>query len=782
MRRLSFLFLLVIILVSLTWFRELLAQDLLSLSPEDKQQLMEQYRQRQPKATHGDVYHSPEIYNADTTGQTGMSRPPADTAATSGAIITTSTPHDTTGLTPFSRLQPFGTELFTGVPTTAPPNDISADEDYVLGPGDNVIIFLWGRAEKQFELTVDREGKVFIPRVGSVSAWGQTLAEFETQVRARLQKVYDGAELHVTLGKIRSIRVYVTGEVKRPGAYITSSLTSLFNALYLAGGPNRRGSMRSIALMRNGRKVAEFDLYKFLLEGDNSHDIRLQSGDAVFVPVAGSRVAIRGEIIRPGIYELRKGETALTLLSLAGNATPHAHLSRVMLERISEQAEWEVIDLNLSTDDSSSVDDIELVDGDRLTIYSIFDARTNIVAIAGQVKHAGYYERNEHTRVSDLICQAELQDYDVYYDRANLFRRHHDRRFEVVPVDLNAILSGDSLADLLLQDRDSLYVYSVDDIVWNEQVYIDGSVRQPGRYRYYDSMTVSDLVFLAGSYTREASLLRAEVARTDSLGNVTIMYINLDTEPARKTVLQEGDRLYIRRVPEWQWHRTVALTGEVMYPGEYVLADRGETLYQLLQRAGGFTRNAFPQGMIFERRSISENLERLQISSVLERSTPLVEDSLGNLVRESTFDYELSSMNRVIIDADALLSSGGRDGDLVLEPGDRVHVPPIPSGISVLGAVGANGTIKYVQGKNARYYLERAGDFTPRSDKGGTRLIRANGEVISGGKVMGKKVQLGDVIVVPSKIERDRDWGKTITTVLSATASVLTTVLLIDRL
>ncbi|MBD3403535.1 hypothetical protein GF420_11615 [candidate division GN15 bacterium] len=782
MRKLLLLLLLVIILVSLDWFVRLHAQDLLSLTPQQREQLLREYQSQQgstPRITPDKQsgYHSPTIY--DTVPTPLMPDSMSMYGDTSGLRSGSQELPDQ--LTSFDQLAPFGLELFRGPRESTPPADIAASRDYILGPGDQLIIYLWGRAEQEYNLTIDREGKVFIPKVGSLPAWGKTVEEFERYAAQQFGRVFSDFNLTVSLGRIRSIRIYLTGEVRNPGAYTVSSLTSLFNALYLAGGPTASGSMRAIRLMRSGEPVAEVDLYRFLLHGDNSSDVRLESGDAIFVPVAGDRVAIRGEVRREAIYELRGDETAHDLLELAGGATAEAHLDRVMLERINDAGEWEVIDLALAEDTVESVRvDTSLTDGDRVTVYSIFEAKRNMVAVFGHVKHPGYYERRDSTMVSDLIDRGRLQEYDVYYDRANLFRRHSNWRTEVIPVNLREVIAGDG--DIVLRDRDSLHVYAIDDVTWEKHVYIEGEVARPGEYPLYEDMTIHDLIFLAGSFTRSAATLQAELARFDEQGQVSLRTVSLSRTNASATTLKENDRVYIRRIPEWQLHRTVTLTGEIRFPGEYVLADRSETLYQILNRAGGFTRNAFPIGTVLERQTIGQSLERLRVPTLLERSNPIVVDSLGNVHKEVMFDYQPDAVNRIIIDMETIIASDGRIGDVVLEPGDRVFVPAIPSGISVMGAVGANGTIKFAPGQKVKDYIERAGNFTPQSDKGNTRLIRANGEVYAGGGILGKRVNLGDVIVVPSKIEKESNWLKTFTTAITATTGVLTTVLLIDKL
>ncbi|UCG62471.1 MAG: SLBB domain-containing protein [Candidatus Zixiibacteriota bacterium] len=785
-KRFSLIVLLVIVLVSLNWFTELYAGDMTNMTPEEKAALLKKLSSTGTSEIDQYYWETPEIFAGsdarENSGQAAGIAPP-EQGTESPDEPSASGDNKKSGRIPaFSDLLPFGAELFIGGRGNEVPIDIPSADDYVLGPGDNLVLYLWGRAEKQFNLTIDREGKVFIPQVGEIVGWGLTLEQFTEQAKKALSRVFSDFDLTVSLGKIRSIRVFVAGEVKQPGAYTVSSLTSLFNALYLAGGPNSRGSMRQIKLMRNGRVEAVCDLYDLLLRGENSADVRLQSGDVIFVPVAGSQVAVRGEIKRSAIYELCGGERALDLLELAGKPTAEAYLERVMLERISPANEWEVVDLNLDTEQISETDNISLADGDRMTIYSIFEAKKNIVAVFGHVKHTGYYERNDSTTVSNLIGLAQLQPYDVYFDRADLFRRYPDRRLEVIPVDIGAILSGDSGKDMLLQDRDSLYIYSIDEVEWERYVYIEGEVKRPGRYPLYDGMSAEDLIFLAGSFNRGAYRHQIEIARIDSIGEVSIASVNIGEVSPKTVILNEDDHLYVRQLPEWQLHRAVSINGEVMYPGEYTLSDRYETLYELLTRAGGFTENAFPRGTIVERPTIDDGLTRLGVPRIIEKSAPLREDSLGHITRGNVVDYDVHSMNRLVIDMDRILASGGTEADIVLEPGDKIYVPTIPSGISVIGAVGSNGTIRFVEREPVKYYVKKAGNFTRRADKKETRLVRATGEVLSGRGIMGKRVHLGDVIIVPSKIEKDRNWLKTFTTALTAATGVLTSVYIVSKL
>ncbi|UCD64766.1 MAG: SLBB domain-containing protein [Candidatus Zixiibacteriota bacterium] len=779
-RRLVLILSLVIVLVSLNWFQELLAQDVAGLSQEEKKALLEDFAARPAEDAGKAVYRSPEIFKADERKALSDSNAASVTQPSSPTGLGPESGGD--GMPAFDDLRPFGMELFRGEVENELPIDIPSAEDYVLGPGDNLVIYLWGRVEKQYVLTIDREGKVFVPQVGEMVAWGLTLADFVEAARRQFSKAYSDFDLTVSLGKVRSIRIFIAGEVRRPGAYTVSSLTSLFNALYLAGGPNERGSMRRIKLMRNGQPKTVVDVYNLLLKGDNSADVRLQSGDVIFVPVSGARVAVRGEIKRAALYELQGDERVLDLIALAGSTTAEAHLERVMLERVSPKDEWQVLDLDLSDRQAEAPDNIALLDGDRVTVYSIFQAKKNIVAVFGQVKHTGYYERNDSTHVSNVLRRAQLKPYDVFFERADLFRRYPDRRAEVIPIDLGAVLSGDSRADVLLQDRDSLHVYSIADVQWEKHVYIEGEVNNPGRYPLYDDMAVEDLVFLAGSYKRGAYRQRVEIARLDSVGGVSVFYVDLERVNPRQVRLEEDDHVYVRQIPQWQDEWSVAVEGEVRYPGKYALSGKGETLYQILQRVGGFTDKAFPRGTVVERKSICESLKRQRIRDIIDNTLTITEDSLGRPVKDGMVKFDNRSMDRLIIDMDRILATSGREADVVLEPGDRIHVPAIPSGISVIGAVGSNGTIRYIRNKSVRYYVERAGNFTRQADKKHARLVRATGEVVSGRGTLGETVDLGDVIIVPSRIEKDKNWLKAMTTALGAATGVLTSVYIISKL
>ncbi len=759
---------LIIIIVAASWFSPVHCQEI------DKEDLLREYRERMGKGNIGPdtSYRTAEIYGKQPKYQMpgSDSLHYVDSLADSNIKITEDTA---------SVLEPFGFDLFGAPSELSPPSEVANIDDYLLGPGDNIIIYLWGRVEKEFNLTVDRQGKIFIPRIGDIVVWGMNLKKLEEKLKAELSKAYTDFELSISLGKIRSIRIYMTGEVNKPGAYTVSSLTTLFNALYLAGGPNQRGSMRNIRLVRNNRVETELDLYQFLLKGDSKSDVRMESGDAVFIPVTGDRVAVSGEVKRPAIYELTGSEKVSQLLELAGGPTAEAYLERILLDRISPDGERQIIDVNLSEGYTDS-DDLVLKDGDSLHVFSIYDVHRNVVSVAGMVKHPGQFERTDTTTLKTILDRAELMPENVYMERANLFRRYADRRMEIIPIDLNKVFSAG--LDLNLRDLDSLHVYSIDSLKRKRYVYIDGEVKNPGLYDYYENMTVVDLVFLAGNLNRNAYQLNVEVARTDSVGKVSLIKVDLTSEAGRRMPLYEDDRIFVREIPDWFLHRMVTIEGEVRFPGKYALVSRHETLYDLIERAGGFTVDAFPTGTIFQRKTIGTSLKRQNLPEIISNSQPLVEDSLGNIRKMDMLKFSAEKMNRVIIDMENIIYSGGREGNITLQDGDYIYVPEIPSGVSVMGAVGANGTIKFTYGEKVKYYIHRAGNFTNQADKKGTRLIKADGRVYSGGSTLGKKVELGDAIVVPTEIKRKSNWLETLSTAVSIIGGIATSALIIDRL
>jgi len=782
MKRVLCVLFLVIILVCISWLKTGFAQQLTPEQIKAYEDLLNK-KKSSGTVTESRTYQTPPIFeeNDSVTTDSLNLTPQIQKKKTN---IYDSTVADTISQTKQlvfpqnSRVERFGQNLFNN-PQVNEINTAAAPDDYLLGPGDNIIISLWGRVQQEWNLTVDRQGKIFIPKVGEITAWGMTLGQFENHLNAKLSRVYTGYNQKVTLGKIRTIKVFVYGEVVAPGGYAISALSTLFNALAVAGGPSENGSFRQIKLIR-GDKTSSVDLYDFLVKGDKRCDLPLSSGDVIFVPLVGRQATIRGAIKRPAIYELAGNEKISDLLALAGGPTADAYMGRLMLDRISEKDAREVIDLDFTSIDKP---DSLLVDGDDLSVFSVYQMRQNFVWVNGMVKHPGTFERTDSMRVSNLLERGQLLPNNVYMKRADLYRHHRDGGVEIIALNLEDIVQKKGNDDILLNDLDSLHIYNTNDVERKKYVSIDGLVRNPGRYPLYDNMTVSDLIFIAGNLKESAYMLSAELARIDGYGKIAVFVINLDSASGKiRTPLKENDRLFIRKIPGYEPDRLVMIEGEVYFPGQYSLTDKDETLWSLLNRAGGFTAKAFPAGTVFRRRQIVTNLKLKNIPSVIEASRPLVADSNGVLQPVETFQFRPESMDRIIIDMPKLIASNGAQGDFTLQAGDYIYVPETPSGISIMGEVGANGTIRFEPGKKVKYYIDRAGGLTRRADKRQIRLVEATGRVYSGGNILRKNIGLGDVIIVPSEIKKEKDWLKYITVGTSIITGAVTTAFIIDRM
>ncbi len=762
-----------------------------SFDEEVKEKLYQEYLQKKLKPQEGDIpkYKTPELYE--------QTEPVVEVKRGAEVSVPTPVAHGAPGIPKASpdELQPFGYNMFNVSPSTfAPIAPTSVPPDYTLGPGDNVIVNLWGKVDLELDLTVDREGKVFIPKAGDLTVWGLTLDQFERKLKKKLSTIYSDFEMNVILGKIRSIKVFVFGEVTNPGGYTISSLSTLFNSLYMAGGPNQRGSMRKTKLIRSNKEIATIDLYDFLLKGYNKDDLKLASNDVVYVPVVGALVKIRGEVKRPAIYELKGGERILDLIELAGGSKPTAYLERVMVDRIAGQDERVLLDVNLYDQSALEQENLELKDGDDVSIFSIFDLIEKLVWIDGKVKHPGAFQRNPGMRVWDLIRGGEQLQKDAYLLRADLIRTYPDERKEIIPIDLKKVLAQDSTENILLTDKDSLTVYGYWDVKRRKFVTINGAIKRPGQYELHEDMKLSDLIFSAGNPLRNAYLLRAEIAHLNPGKPADITYINLqdlftDSEdfmvkqnPGVDFSLKEDDQVFIREIPEWSLQKLVTIEGEVMFPGKYALEREKETLHNLLQRAGGLTPKAFAKGVVFLRPSIIRDVERKNVHDVVISTQLLERDSLGNIMPPSVTPFDPGRLNRVLIDLPRILKEKGGESDVVLQEGDHLFIPNIPSEVQVVGSVASSSSIRFVEGKEVKYYIERAGGYTRNSDKNQTRLISADGKVISGGSLRGKKVELGDVIVVPQKIKEDRDWMKFFANTAVILSGVATSIFVIDRL
>ena len=674
----------------------------------------------------------------------------------------------------------FGYNLFArGGTTNEIPQNLALPDDYKLGPGDNLIVNLWGRVEQEYNLTVDRQGAVFIPKIGEVAVWGLTLQQAERRLREKLGTGFTDFQMTLSLGKLKSIQVFVFGEVKFPGSYSVNSLSTMFSALYLAGGPTERGSLRKIKLIRSGVETASIDLYQFLLFGKNVAGVSLQSGDVVFVEIVGKRVKVEGAIKRPAIYEILGTESISDVVQLAGGTLPSAFVEKVRVDRVTSNDAYQVIDLDLK--DSTSTDRAFLVeDGDEVSIESIYDHRQNVVHLDGHFRHPGLYQYQEGLTLAQLFkngCDLEEQ---AYRGRIDILRCENGRDTSLITINPEEILTGTTEVPLHAGDR--LIAYSREDITSARTVSIFGQVTRPGDYSYYQGMKVSDLVFQAGNLMQSAYPLRIELARTMTDGRREVYYASLD-DPTGDVPLSENDKVFVRQIPGWEERDIVTVEGEVQFPGKYVITEETNSLYSLIQRAGGLTDDAFATGTVFTRASIITDLKRRGVDELINRSAEQVEDDSGHVRIDSSSVLRDNNMsNRIVVHIDDLLKSGDERYDIKLKDGDHIYIPSKPAGIQVLGAVPSISTIAFQSGKRADFYVKRAGGFLPNADRKHVQLVRADGTIVSGKSSLSKEVRLGDAIYVPTHVKKERDWLKFLSATASVAASIATTIFVVDRL
>ena len=631
--------------------------------------------------------------------------------------------------------EPFGHSIFRmDAATFDPTSQTSVTPEYPVGPNDELIITVWGQVELTYNLTVDREGSINIPRVGRMFVNGVTLKDLQQSIATRFARSYSGIRedsakattfIDVALVKVKTIKVFVTGEVRRPSSYLMPANASVMAALYYAGGPVVKGSMRDVRLRRYGEAVGSIDLYQFILEGDNAQDIRVQNGDVILVPPQGIEVSLTGRVHREGIYELRKGEGLKRLFEIAGGLEPDAYTRRIQIERIEKHRDYIVVDVDLDHL-STVVEDAPLFDGDRITVFQIpLPTLKKVVVLEGLVKNPGTYELIPGMRVSSLIQKADGLFPDVYLGRGDIQRTRPNMTRELISFNLNKALKEDPLHDVLLESLDKVSVYSIHTFGKDQYVTIDGVVQTPGRYELLDGMGLQDLIVLAGglldiSYTVEAEVSRSDPKLATSDRSTTVYRIpisddyEIDGELADAFPLLDRDMVFIRPNPDFEEAQQVVMEGEIRFSGAYTL-ERGSTrLSNMIQRAGGLKTMAYSEGARLYR--------------------PSMEDTIAINLPE------------------ALKNPGGKL-DPVLYGGDVIHIPRKPTTVEITGAVYQPGHVFFQPGKGVGYYLSRAGGLTKDAIKSHIYVVLANGEVVKpDGFLFWKswpKLNAGSRIVVP---------------------------------
>ena len=683
----------------------------------------------------------------------------------------------------------YGQSLFSSQNLTFAPNmNMPTPANYVLGPGDEVIIDVWGDSELNVRYTVAPDGHITVPGLGRIQLSGLSVKQAELKIKNEFSTIYSdlgSGEPHtflaISVGNVRSIKVNVMGEVKRPGTYTLSSFSSAFHALYAAGGTSRIGSIRNIRLFRSGKAVATVDLYEYLMKGNNMADITLQEGDIVMVEPYGILAQAIGEVKRPMWYELKEGETLEDLIRYAGGYSGNAYRGNVsVLRKGSEEMEAHTLG-------EAQYGTFRLKDGDRAEVSTILDKYANMVEVTGSVYRPGKYAIGEQIRtVGDLIKVAQGTTGDAYLQRALLYRENEDLTRSMQSFSLDALLSG-QIADIELRKNDLLHIPSVLSLESDFTVYIGGEVRHPDSYPYAENMTIEDIILRAGGLTEAASTARVDVYRRlkDPSGTTVpkesgerFTFTLADGEIVSSDpgfTLQPYDQVVVRRSPGYEVQQNVTISGEVLFGGQYAKVSKNERLSSLVERAGGLTPHAYVKGARLTRRlTIAEQRQaREALKLKVEADVIKKEDSVN--YEEQLTQVDLS--NRPVgIDLEKALKHPGGPEDIILRDGDALSIPQFEATVRISGGVLYPNTVTYKKNKKLGYYINQAGGYSRLAQKRNPYVVYMNGQVASG---YWARIEPGCEIIVPERPERE---PMSLQGIMGMTTSLATIALLISNL
>lgn len=652
--------------------------------------------------------------------------------------------------------QIFGHNIFTNENLTFEPNiNMATPSNYRLGTGDEVIIDVWGASEKTIRQTISPEGSIQVTGLGPVFLNGMTVKEANNYLEREFAKKYAGisgttptSQIKLTLGETRMIQINVMGEVSVPGTYMLSPFASVFHALYSAGGVNKIGSLRSIRVVRDGKVVADLDVYDFIMKGKMKDDIRLHEGDVVLVNPYDCLVQVTGKVKRPMFYEMKNSETLATLLKYSGGFTGDAYKKAIRLIRKTgrEHQVYNVDEMDYSV--------FRLEDGDELSVDSVLDRFENRVEVRGAVYREGMYQLDGTVNtVKQLIKKAEGVRGDAFMNRVIIDRENEDLSREIIPVDLRGLLNGTAV-DIPLQRNDILYIPSVNDLKEEAMVTIHGEVAQPGTYLHAKGMTVEDLVIKAGGLLEAASTARINVSRriknpkNSSYSNVVGETFSFELKDGfmvggEDFHLEPFDEVYIRRSPAYHVQQNVVIAGEVLYSGSYALSKKNERLSDLINKAGGITPDAHIRGARLIRKMTPEEARRR-------------DDAVHMATRNGTeAEVDTTDTYSVGINLEKALANPRSDYDMVLREGDAIYIPEYVSTVKISGAVMYPNTVLYKPGEKLKYYVNQAGGYN-RAKKGKIFAVYMNGTVSRLKRNTDKRIEPGCEIIIPGKGPKNR--------------------------
>ena len=653
----------------------------------------------------------------------------------------------------------FGRNIFnTSNLTFEPSINLPTPTNYRLGAGDEIIIDIWGSSQITIQETISPDGTIHIDKIGLVYLNGMTINQATNYLKKELNKIYAGltdespnSQIKVTLGKTRTIQINIMGEVFQPGTYALSAFSTVFHALYSAGGVSDIGSLRNIQVVRNSKIIANVDVYEFIMNGKTQDDIKLQEGDVIIVPPYEALVNIEGKVKRPMKYEMKNDETVATLLKYAGNFASDAYTRSIKVIRQNGK-EYQIF----------TVDDIDysvfkIKDGDILTAEAILNRFENKLEIKGAVYRPGVYQYGGNLNtVRQLIEKADGVMADAFLGRAVLQRQREDLTREIIQVDLKAILGG-TKPDISLQRNDVLYIPSIHDLQDLGNIEVFGEVARPGKYIYADNMTLEDLIIQAGGLLETASTVKVDVSRrikdnksTESASTIGQMFsfalkdgFIIDGEAG--FILEPYDQVYIRKSPGYLKQVNVSIEGEILYEGTYALTHKSERLSDLVLKAGKVTPYAYVKGAKLMRKANAEEIERMR--DVIE----MMKREMGDTNMDSLKLEEIKTEYSVGIDLEAALKNPGSNADIVLREGDKLIIPEMVNTVKINGAVMMPNTVAYNQKMSVKDYISQAGGYANGARKTQAFIIYMNGQVAKVKNSNKNVIEPGCEIIVPIK-------------------------------
>lgn len=667
----------------------------------------------------------------------------------------------------------FGRDIFRNKRLNfAPSENLATPRNYKLGPGDEVIIDIFGANQTTLRSVISPEGSINVDILGPVYLNGMSIEDANAYLKKKLASIYAGikrdgesSDIRLSLGQIRSIQINVMGDVTYPGTYNLSSFSTVFHALYSAGGIKEPGSLRNILVNRNGRNIATVDVYDFLMNGNRSGDIRLEEGDVILVPSYKTLVKVNGKVKRPMFFELKEGESLANLIEYAGGFAQGAYTSNITVVRQTGK-EYEVCTVN-----EMDRKIFQMKNGDDVEVGELVSRFKNKISIKGAVYRSGIYQLDGETNtIKALINKAEGLMPDAFTNRGILNRERDDRSLEMLSVDIEGILKG-TVPDVALRNNDELYIPSKYDLSDAGTLTISGEVADPCTIVYAENMTLEDLIIRAGGLLESASLARVDVIRRVKNANATVaaeeiskmfsfsVKDNYVIEGENGFKLQPYDEVIVRRSPSYSNSRYVNITGEINFPGKYPLTKREERLTNLLEKAGGVTDYAYLKGARLVRKVNKEELARMK--SALQSSMSRTDSILVDTLDAKTTYY-------VAINLDKAINNPGSVYDVVLREGDELILPVYPSTVRVDGSVLSPNEVTYEPGKSVSYYIEQAGGYSDNAKKRKKYMIAMNGHIY---KASGRtKVEPGAEIIVPQKGERKSNLSNILGIATTATS------------